>query len=191
MAAFPQPLADTGLPLPRKKFTREEVNRLLEEGFFEEQRFELIDGDLIDKMGQKPPHANAIHKLMVQLIEAFGVGRVLIQAPIEAGPRDQKWSQPEPDLAVLSADWKFANRHPGGNELTLAVEVADSSVRHDATRKREIYANAGVLEYWVLDLNSRRLLVFGNLQDDAYTESLVLSQDELVPHIQKPVSELL
>lgn len=194
MAAItrPLPLADTGTPLPRKKFTREEVNRLLEEGFFVGQRFELIDGDLIDKMGQDPPHARAIRRLMVLLASAFGIERVMVQLPIEAGPRDSKWSQPEPDLAVLANEGvNLSARHPDGHELALAVEVADSSVRHDANRKRDMYANAGVPEYWVLNINARRLLVFRNLQNGAYAESLVLSEADIVPHIQKPVSELL
>lgn len=194
MAARTEPLllTDTGLPLPRKKFTREEVNRLLDDGFFVGERFELIDGDLIDKMGQKPPHANAIRKLTTLLMHTFGIERVLIQAPMEAGPRDRKWSQPEPHLAVLTdASIDLSACHPEGHELILAVEVADTSVLHDTNRKREIYANAGVPEYWVLDLNARRLLVFRNLQDGAYAESLALAETEIVPHIQKPVSELL
>jgi Uma2 family endonuclease len=191
MAALTQPLADSGVPLPRKRFTREEVNRLLEEGFFDGQRFELIDGDLIDKMGQNPPHASAIRRLMVLLATTFGIERLMVQAPIEAGPRDRKWSQPEPDLAVLAAASDHSARHPDGHELSLAVEVADSSVRHDANRKRDMYAAAGVPEYWVLDLDSRRLLVFRNLQGTAYSESLVLTETEQIPHIEKPVSELL
>lgn len=193
MAARTEPLllADTGLPLPRKKFTREEVNDLLEKGFFVGQRFELIDGDLIDKMGQNPPHANAIVRLMFFLGQFFGLMRMRVQLPMEAGPRDRKWSQPEPDVAVIAESVDLSDHHPEGHELTLVVEVADTSVRHDTNRKREIYANAGVPEYWVLDINARRLLVFRNLQDGAYTESLTLTETETVPHIQKPVLELL
>lgn len=178
-------------PLPQGKITREEVNRLLESGYFDGQRYELIDGELLDKMGQGPRHANAIQTLMVLLVEVFGVRRVLVQAPIEAGPRDQKWSQPEPDAAVIVAPRRPADRHPNGNELSLAVEVADSSLRRDSVRKRDIYAHAGVPEYWVLDIDGRQLLVFRNLQNDAYTESLTLSETDLLPHIGKPVAELL
>lgn len=193
MAALSQlPLADSGLPLPRKKFTREEVNCMLAQGFFTGQRFELIDGELIDKMGQGPRHATAIHLLMILLAKVFGLERVRGQLPMEAGPRDRKWSQPEPDLAVLlKENIDLKNRHPEGNELSLVVEIADSSVRHDANRKRDMYANAGVPEYWVLDLDSRRLLVFRNLQNNEYSESLTFTETELAPHIQKPVSELL
>jgi Uma2 family endonuclease len=178
-------------PLPQGKITREEVNRLLETGYFVGQRFELIDGELINKMGQGPRHANSIHLLMVFLSRAFGIERLLVQAPIEAGPKDQKWSQPEPDLAVLAHKGRFPSRHPEGTELALAVEVADSSLRRDSVRKRDMYAHAGVPEYWVLDLDGRQLLVFRGLQGEAYGEQLTLGEADTVPHIGKTVADLL
>ena len=63
-AALLFPFDTANETLPRKKFTRQEVEHLTAEGFFEGQRYELIDGDLIDKMGQKPPHAVAIQNLL-------------------------------------------------------------------------------------------------------------------------------
>lgn len=66
-----------------------------------------------------------------------------------------------------------------------------TTVRHDTNRKRDIYAVAGVPEYWVLDLESHRLLVFRNLQGDAYTESLILTETEQAPHVNVSVAELL
>lgn len=178
-------------PLPQGKITREEVNRLLESGYFDGQRFELIDGELINKMGQGPDHAWGVRRLNRLLLKFFGTDRVECQMPIEAGPRDQKWSQPEPDVIVLVPGAQFDGRHPNGSELTLAIEVADSSLRVDSVRKRDMYAHAGVPEYWVLDIDGRQLLVFRNLQNDAYTESLTLSETDDLPHIGKPVAELL
>ncbi|MEO5924382.1 MAG: Uma2 family endonuclease [Bryobacteraceae bacterium] len=191
MATLVQPPVTSEPTLPRKKWTREEVNHMLRLGMLEGQRIELIDGELIDKMGQGPRHSNAIRRLMALLIRVFGIERVSVQAPIEAGPRDQKWSQPEPDLAVLNYPWQFAPRHPGGNELSLAIEVADTSLRQDSFRKRDMYAHAGVPEYWVLDIDSRRLFVFRQLNNDAYTEALTLAETDAVPHLNVPVAELL
>jgi Uma2 family endonuclease len=191
MATLVQPPVTSEPTLPRKKWTREEINRLLETDIFAGQRFELIDGELIDKMGQGPRHAQAIQQLMELLAAAFGVSRVRGQLPIEAGPKDQKWSQPEPDLAVLSAPGKFKTRHPNGSELSLAVEVADTSIRQDFYRKRDMYAHAGVPEYWVLDVDTRRLFVFRDLQNDAYTEALTLSETDALPHLNASVSALL
>jgi len=152
-------------------------------GLFAGQRFELIDGDLIDKMGQNPPHATAIRLCMAAFIKLFGVEFVLVQLPMEAGSADRERTVPEPDLAVLlerKAD--FARRHPNGDELRLVVEVSDSTFRYDSTSKRDLYARAGVPEYWVLDLNARRVLVhraldpqncgYSNIQSFGETETV-------------------
>lgn len=147
--------------LPRKRFTRAEVEHLIETGFFEGQRFELIDGDLIDKMGQNPPHATGIRRAQAWLTKLFG-DRVQSQLPIEAAAADREQSLPEPDVAVL-AELKpeYDNdRHPRGDELLLVVEVSDSSAAFDLNRKVVLYANAGVPEYWVLDVTRRVLVVY-------------------------------
>jgi len=157
------------LLLPRKRFTREEFDRLIETGFFEGRRYELIDGDLIDKMGQNPPHAFAIQLALIWLGGFFNLNRIRVQLSIEASPTDRERSVPEPDLAVL-AEWKpeFAKRHPRGDELLLAIEIADSSAGFDLTRKAVLYAAAGVPEYWVLDLPRRRLVVHREPAETGY-----------------------
>jgi hypothetical protein len=141
--------------LRRKRFRRSEVDRMRELGILDGQRCELID-----KMGQNPPHAQAIRNLFSWLAAIFGLGRVQMQLPIEASSRDSDWSLPEPDIAVLAeAGGEYRKRHPRGDELLLLVEVADIGLRQDLTKKRDLYARASVGEYWVLDLQSRRLIV--------------------------------
>ena len=145
---------------PRKRFTRSEVEHMLDAGLFAGQRFELIDGDLIDKMGQIPPHASGIRLVLACLAKIFGIEAILVQAPIEVADADRERSWPEPDLAVLAeVKTDYRHRHPRGDELLLVVEVADATVPHDATTKRDLYARAGVPEYWVLDVSARRLIV--------------------------------
>ena len=63
----------------RKRFTRREVERMLEFGIVDGQRCELIKGELIDKTGQNPPHAQATRKLQMQL-------------PVEVSGADSDWS---------------------------------------------------------------------------------------------------
>jgi len=167
---------------------------MLDAGLFAGQRFELIDRDLIDKIGQNPPHFYALSLLLACLVKIFGVERVRMQQPSEAAPAERERSLPEPDLAVL-AELKddYGRRHPRGNELLLAIEVADTTVRYDATTKRDLYARAGVPEYWVLDIPARRLIVHRGLtqgqfeQIDTLPESAVVSAGGM----QIPVSELL
>jgi Uma2 family endonuclease len=159
-------------PRPRRKrFTREQVSAMLDAGVFAGERFELIDGELIDKMGQNPPHASAIADLNSILTDLYGTRRIRIQMPIRVGGEDDQWNEPEPDLAVLAAGRTandFRREHPRATDLELVVEVADSTLRYDTTRKRELYARAGVPLFWVLDISAMTLHVFSDPSNGSY-----------------------
>ena len=167
--------------LPRKRFTREEFDRFIETGFFDGQRYELIDGELIDKMGQTPPHAYAIQLTQVWLGGIFNIRQILIRLPIEASVEDRVRSLPEPDLAILAEDKpEFAKRFPRGDELLLAIEVSDMTAGFDLSRKAVLYAAAGVPEYWVLDLPRRRLVVHREPSDAGYRLTRLFAEGDTV-----------
>jgi Uma2 family endonuclease len=167
---------------PRKRFTRQEVDQLLDLGIFDGQRFELIDGELFDKMGQKPPHAATIRALTRLLSLTFGPEVMQIQLPIEAGPADRERSVPEPDLAILQrVNPEHSRRHPRGDELALVVEVADSSAAFDLSRKAALYANAGVPEYWVVDLKRRTVVRQWDAREGSYRMAQSFAAGESVP----------
>jgi Uma2 family endonuclease len=168
-------------PPPRRRFTREDVQEMLDAGLSLIQRCELIDGDLIEKRGQSPAHAATIHLVAARFWDLFGPGGVRVQAPIEVAVGEQQWTWPEPDIAVLAdASLEYDQRHPRGDELLVLVEVADTTVRHDAIKKRDIYARAGVPEYWVLAIGQRRLIVHRHVARGSYGQALVLSEAEEV-----------
>jgi len=166
---------------------------MLDAGLFAGQRFELIDGDLIDKMGQNPPHSHALRLVHAWLITIFGK-RVQMQQSVEAAPAERERTLPEPDLSVL-AEFKgdYGKRHPRGDELLLAIEVADTTARYDATTKRDLYARAGVPEYWVLDIGARRLIVHRRPSQGKFEQIDSLPEDAVVyaGGVEIPVSELL
>jgi Uma2 family endonuclease len=162
----------------RKRFTRDELHRM-EECRILEGRYELIEGDLIEKMGQNPPHANALRLMCAWLAACFGMERLSVQLPIEVAPDDQQRSQPEPDIAVLNALLPdYSQRHPRGDELTLVVEIADSSSRSDLATKAALYARAGVREYWVLDLTRRLLVIHRHPENGTYRRVEHLAEQE-------------
>lgn len=166
--------------LPRKQVTRDEFLQLLDSDVFEGRRYELIEGELIDKMGQKPPHASTIRRVLRLLVQILGIDRVLVQAPVEVAIADRKRNFPEPDLAfVREAKPDYEERHPNGDELLLAVEVADRSLRMDAKTKLDLYARAGVPEYWIIDLPSRRLIIHRTPVEGAYQQILTLAEGEI------------
>jgi Uma2 family endonuclease len=174
--------AQTGAEaLPRKRFTREEFDRLIETGFFEGQRYELIDGDLIDKMGQNPPHAFAIQLAHNWLASVSLTNSIRVQLPIEVSAADRGRSVPDPDLSVLAEDKpEFARRFPRGDELLLAIEIADSNAAFVLSRKAVLYAAAGVPEYWVLDLPRRLLVVHREPFEAGYRLIRLFAEDETV-----------
>src|SRR6266496_3240384 len=107
---------------PRKLWTRSEYEEL-SSSLLDGQRLELIGGELIDKMGKKPPYRNSVALLLEWLLSVFGSRFVLQEAPIDVAPEDNPSSEPEPDLIVLKQDLShFTTRNPQPDELHLAVE---------------------------------------------------------------------
>jgi Uma2 family endonuclease len=174
---------------PRKRFTREEVERLTQSGVFAGQRFELIDGDLIDKMGQNPPHAYAIQLLQEWLASFLGMAVIRVQLPMQASGKDSDRNLPEPDIAVLrERKPEHGKRHPRGDEMLLVIEIADTTAAFDRTRKAALYAHSGVPEYWVLDLNRRVLIAHREPADTEYGSLQTYSELDSVPFPGRPES---
>src|SRR5260370_791085 len=98
------PTAVTELPArlepPRKRWTRAELDALASTGLFDQQRLELIEGELINKMGKLPPHVNSLVLLMKWLTGVFGWGFLYPEAPIDVAPEDNPTNEPQPDLVV-------------------------------------------------------------------------------------------
>ncbi len=135
-----------------RRFTLDEYHQLIEIGFFQpEERLELIEGTLRYMSPIKPPHAEAISRLVDLILVRLGnkvLGR--IQSPITL---PDKTSEPEPDFAlVVRHPGGYTERHPSTEDLFLVVEVADSSLRYDREVKIPLYAAAGIREYWIVNL---------------------------------------
>lgn len=189
------PTAVTDVPVrvdpPRKRWTRAECEALSSAGLLDQQRLELIEGELINKMGKNRPHVRSVKRLFRWLIEVFGWDFVHQETPIDVAPEDNPTSEPEPDLIVLARDEsEFAQHNPGPQDLRLVVEVADSSLSFDRTMKAALYARAGIVEYWVLDILGRRLIVHREPHGGRYTSVVAYGEDESVAPLAAPASLL-
>ncbi len=138
-------------------WTREEFERAGDLGLFgPEERLELISGEIIKKMApQNSPHITGIRLVEEALRLAFPTGHdIRVQGPLALGSS----SQPEPDVAVVTGSMRdYARHHP--TTAVLIVEISDSTLRYDRTTKAELYAAAGIPEYWIVNLNDRVLEV--------------------------------
>ena len=159
-------------------------------GIFDQQRVELIEGELIDKMGKNRPHVATAALLTAWLIQVFGGLRVNAEAPIDVAPEDNPTNQPEPDLIVLKreyADSAFCPT-PQPKDLDLVVEIADTSLAFDLTVKAALYARAGIADYWVLDVPGRRLIVHRDPQGGQYASVTSYDEHESVAPLSAPNS---
>jgi Uma2 family endonuclease len=173
----------------RKRWTREEYYRLAEQGWFQDQRVELIDGEIIQLSPPSPPHSVAVELVYESLRQVFGEGYSLRhQTSVVHGD----YSQSEPDVAVVQGAIRdYSKEHP--KTAILLVEVSRSSLAYDKNRKLHLYASMGVPEYWILDLNNRQLLVYREPQADAsapfgysYGTAIALNESETVSPLEKP-----
>jgi len=119
-------------------------------------RTELLDGIIIDMEPIGPWHADIVDILAQSFTEqANGRFRVRVQQPIHLGPE----SQPQPDLVLCRLE-RYRERHPAPPDIFLVIEVADTTLDFDLADKRTLYADVGIPEYWVINVQARKLSRF-------------------------------
>jgi Uma2 family endonuclease len=155
-------LVDESAPSIRP-LKRSEYDRLVSAGAFQGERLELIKGVIVRMSPQDARHAWAIQRLTELLFERVGRrAAVRVQLPLAVSED----SEPEPDIAVCERrDYQTA--HP--SSALLVVEVALTSLRFDRSTKAELYARAGVAEYWIVDLAGERIEVHTAPSGTAYS----------------------
>ena len=124
-------------PVPRHRLTVAEYHRLGEVGILrEDERVELLEGQLVDMSPIGPRHALAVDALMDLLIASLcGKAAVRVQNPLTL----DDGTEPHPDIAVVKRPWRgFPHAHPGSADVFLVVEVADTSFGTDAGAKLEL-----------------------------------------------------
>ncbi len=174
---------------PRKRWTRAECDRLEAAGIFDQQRVELIEGELIVKMSKNRPHVGVAALLTAWLIQVFGARRVNAEASIDVAPEDNPTNEPVPDLIVVKREYsetRFWSAQPQPRDLDLVVEIADTSLAFDLTVKAALYARAAIADYWVLDVLGRRLIVHRDPQGDHYGSVTAYSEQEGLAPLAAP-----
>jgi Uma2 family endonuclease len=177
--------------IPRKRWTREEYHALEYCDVLQYQRLELVEGELISKMGKKRPHVTSLTQMQKLLVAIFGFEFVNPEAPIDVSPEDNPTNEPEPDLIVLAGDpAQLASANPRPRDLRLVVEIADTTLSFDLKTKAALYARAGVLDYWVLDVVGRRMIVHRDPRNGRYHSVVAYSIDESVAPLAAPDSPI-
>ncbi len=181
-------------PVPRHRLTRDEYYRLGEAGILgEDDRVELLDGQLVDMPPIGPRHAlavNALNKLLV--ITVGDRAGVTVQNPIVLDDR----TEPQPDIALVRQPWRgYPDKHPQPEDVFLLIEVVDTSLETDRGAKLELYARAGIREFWIVDLTTNGVFVHRQPRGDKYdavmrVEPPGVLEVEALPEVAIPAASL-
>jgi Uma2 family endonuclease len=179
----------------RHLFTTTEYHRLLETGFFtEDDRVELIDGEIRNMSPIGPKHAGCVNKLLHLLHQKIGrIAIVAAQNPLWLN----EYSEPQPDISLLKQRVDFYMlSHPTPQDTLVAIEVADSSLDDDRQVKLPKYAAAGIPEAWLVDLVNDRIEIYALPAEGIYQEiRIVLRHQKIIsrtlPQLKLKAADIL
>ena len=177
------------MPLTTRRFTVDEYHRMGRAGVFhEDDRVELLEGQIVEMSPIGPAHAGCVAAL-TGLLSRAGHERVVVwvQNPVDLGER----SEPQPDVALLAprAD-AYRTAHPRAQDMLLVIEVADTSLEHDSDGKVPLYAAAGVPEVWLVNLTDDSVTVYRDPVGGRYATVRTARRGETVASLRVPSATL-
>jgi Uma2 family endonuclease len=168
-------------PHARRRFSRAEFDRLVEAGFFlERERAELIGGEVYSMMGEGARHVDAVDLLSDAIQRALPREFVLRQRTRLDLGEDEVY----PDILVEKLGTRLGQRN--AESVMLIVEAADTSLKFDREVKAARYAAAGFAEYWVFDVNARRLWIHRDPKDGEWRLILQIEKDQSMAPLFAP-----
>jgi Uma2 family endonuclease len=162
----------------RYRFTVDEFHRMAAAGVFtEDERVELLEGEITVMSPIGDRHVAAVDFLNDRFGEALrGRALVRVQSPVRLSAH----TAPQPDLALLRRSPDYYRTTPAtARDVFLVIEVADTSLEYDRA-KLSLYAEAGVPETWIVDLQGERLEVHRDPRGARYERTLILQRGETV-----------
>lgn len=154
--------------LIRHRFTRADYQRMAKVGILaEDDRVELLNGE-ITVMSPIGSQHSAVVRFLISFFSAHVGERALVDVQNPLALDDE--NEPQPDLMILRPrDDYYRSGHPEAKDVILLIEVTESSLDVDRGEKLRLYAQAGIHEYWVVDLKRRVLIVHLDPKDEEYT----------------------
>jgi Uma2 family endonuclease len=159
----------------RHRITVDEYHRMAEVGLLApDARVELIEGEIIEMAPIGKDHTSVVDQLNRLFVRAVGDDAIV---RIQGSVRLDRMSEPEPDLVLLRPRNDFyRSEFATGADMLLVIEVSDSTLRYERDVKVPLYARHGVPEAWIVDLQSDRLLVYGEPGTGEYQRQSIVAQ---------------
>ncbi|WP_414578869.1 Uma2 family endonuclease [Anabaena sp. CCY 9402-a] len=161
------------------KWTIDDYHRMIEAGILSDRKVELLQGEIIEMSPEGEPHAYCSHEAAQYLTKLLDDLADVRQAkPINL----PNASEPEPDIAIVQRlGREYLLHHPYPENIFWVIEYSNSSLEKDLEIKNKIYAEAGILEYWVVNLRKLNLVVFRDILDGEYATKQTLTIGTIQP----------
>lgn len=153
--------------------TVDQYHKLCEAGIIDEN-LELIEGIIVKKMPKSPRHT-FVTTALIKILEKIISNTFFIR---QEQPLTLEFSEPEPDIAVIKGTYKdYSDKHPSHAELV--IEVSHTTLKIDQS-KANIYASAGVPDYWIVNLENNTLEIYTKPINSEYSKIEILSQNDRI-----------
>ncbi|MDJ0582035.1 Uma2 family endonuclease [Crocosphaera sp.] len=178
--------------LQTAKLSIKDYQKIVETGIFCDRRIELIEGQLIEMSPETPYHANSNNKIYKYFLTLFNH----LADVRSAHPISLSTSEPQPDLVLAKLpDSLYNNKHPEPEDIYLVIEISYSTLSYDLNEKKQVYAKANISEYWIIDLENCRLIIFQDPQQETYHKKLELNNGSVscltFPDVQIEIKKLI
>jgi Uma2 family endonuclease len=161
------------------KWTIDEYHQLVDSGILDDRRVELLKGIIVEMPPEGTPHVFYCMESVKYLRLLLGARAEVREAHPITLPDD---SEPEPDIAIVAApNSQYLAHHPYPEDIFWLVEYSNTTLAKDLQDKKQIYAEAGIREYWVVNLQASELIVFRDRSVDTYNSELKLSTGNISP----------
>ena len=164
----------------KRRFTVDEFRRMGETGILgEDDRVELIDGEILTMTPIGPRHASCVRRLVAVLSPLVGTSAIVdVQNPLRLGEH----AEPQPDVVLLKPrpDY-YRQSHPGPRDVLLVIEVADTSAEYDRAVKVPQYARAHIAELWLVTLSEGIIEIYRQPAGGEYGEHLAVGPGGWLP----------
>ncbi|NJN31823.1 MAG: Uma2 family endonuclease [Synechococcales cyanobacterium RM1_1_8] len=160
------------------KWTVADYHRMIEAGILADRRVELLNGEIVEMPAEGAPHTSRVSE-GANHFRALLADKAFIR---EAHPITLETSEPEPDIAIVQLPFEqYRDRHPYPSDIYWLIEISYATRAKDFGEKQQIYAAAGIPEYWILDLRNKELVVLREPAGDRYQHRQALTVGSIAP----------
>ncbi|MBE9143167.1 Uma2 family endonuclease [Planktothrix mougeotii] len=175
------------------KWKLDDYHRIVEMGLLDDRPVELLYGEIVQMSPEGEPHAYFSSEAGDYLSRLLGNRALVRQAKPITLPND---SEPEADIVIVQRlGREYLSHHPYPENIFWVIEYSQSSLEKDSTVKYRLYAEAGIAEYWLVNLGRRELIIYRDPRDGEYGSKITLTEGEVTPlafaEIQIPVEALI